>query len=247
MHTTRLGNPDAPLVVFGHGWNRTGQDFIGVAEALGNQVSCLMLDFPGFGQTPRPIGTWTTQDYAEATTEFLAAYNQPFVWVGHSFGARVGLRLGAMGVSNLTSMLLIGPAGLQRRRRGWEQLRFLSRKYGYQLLKRFADSQGREALRQKFSSADYLLRPDLQDIFIATVREEQSASVASIQCPVSLMVGEQDQEAPPEIAHRLHRLMPHSKLVELPDVGHIDILMRSRHLIAKIILEHLCAQNSEAL
>ena len=229
------------MVVFGHGWNRTGSDFLGVAEVLGQQARCLMVDLPGFGDAPRPDETWTTQHYADAVADYLGTQNRPYIWVGHSFGGRVGLRLAAMAAPGLCSMLLVGTAGLPRQRQGREQWRFWARKYGYQVLKNLADSKGKEALRQRFSSPDYLLRPDLQDIFVATVQEDQTRQAAKIDIPVSILVGALDTEAPPEIARRLHDLIDHSELIELPSVGHIDILTRSRHLLAKIILEHLNA------
>ena len=94
MHVSSYGNPDAPLVVFGHGWNRAGSDFLGVAEVLGRQAHCLMLDLPGFGETPRPADTWSTQHYASAVADFFDKLDRPYVWVGHSFGGRIGLRLG---------------------------------------------------------------------------------------------------------------------------------------------------------
>ena len=245
MHSLRVGNPDAPLVVFGHGWNRTGADFINVAEVLGPRCDCLMLDFPGFGATDRPDQTWTTQDYADATAEQLASLDKPYVWVGHSFGGRVGLRLGGMAAPGLASMVLVGAAGLKRQRQGIELLRFWQRKYGYQLLKRFADDERKEQLRQQFSSADYLLRPDMQDIFVATVSEDQSDTAPKIKVPTSIMVGELDTEAPPEIARRLHGMIKGSELIELPAAGHIDVLTRSRQVIAKVILEHVTAMEGQ--
>ena len=241
MHVSSFGNPDAPLVVFGHGWNRSGRDFLGVAEVLGQQAHCLMLDMPGFGETPRPDETWTTQHYANAVADYLSILNRPYVWVGHSFGGRIGLRLAAMAAPGLSSMLLVGAAGLPRQRHGLEQWRFWARKYGYQVLKSLADSKGKEALRQRFSSPDYLLRPDMQDIFVATVQEDQTQQAATISIPVSILVGALDTEAPPDIARRLHHLIDQSELIELPSVGHIDILTRSRHLLAKVVREHVSA------
>ena len=245
MHVSSYGNPDAPLVVFGHGWNRAGSDFLGVAEVLGQQAHCLMLDLPGFGETPRPADTWSTQHYASAVADFLSKLDRPYVWVGHSFGGRIGLRLGAMEAPGLRSMLLVGPAGLARQRQGQELWRFWLRKYGYRVLKALADSKGREALRQRFSSSDYLARPDMQDIFVATVQEDQRDSAAKIKVPVSILVGALDAEAPPDIARRLHGLIEGSELIELPAVGHLDILTRSRHLLAKVVLEHLAQAQAE--
>ena len=67
-------------------------------------------------------------------------------------------------------MLLVGPAGLARQRQGQELWRFWLRKYGYRVLKALADSKGREALRQRFSSS-IIWRPDMQDIFVAQFKK----------------------------------------------------------------------------
>ena len=248
FHSIRVGNPDAPLLVFGHGWNRTRADVFGLSEVLGDQADVLALDFPGFGEAARPDEVWDTRAYAKWVDGQLSALGKPYVWMGHSFGGRVGLRLGAMKARGLRSLILVGSAGLKRERQGVELWRFRARKYGYQLLKRFADSEGRAKLRQQFSSADYLLRPDLQDIFVATVSEDQSSELTKIAAPTSVVVGELDTEAPPEIARRIHSGIKGSSYVELPGIGHLDVLTRSRQVLAKIALEHLNADymNKEA-
>ena len=93
----QIGDASKPPVVFGHGWGRTYNDFIPVAEALAPVACSYLIDFPGFGATPRPEGTWGTEDYARHLVDFLRADHglEHYTWVGHSFGGRVGMRIAA--------------------------------------------------------------------------------------------------------------------------------------------------------
>src|SRR5205814_7524349 len=54
----------------------------------------LPIYFPGFGESPLPPTAWGTADYADAVAEWLGGLAPArCIWIGHSFGSRVGLRL----------------------------------------------------------------------------------------------------------------------------------------------------------
>ena len=79
-------------LVWAHGWGQDRRALSPLAEALSGQGSHLLLDFPGFGESPPPPDAWDTAAYADATAEVLATRPPAAktIWVGHSFGCRVG-------------------------------------------------------------------------------------------------------------------------------------------------------------
>ncbi|MEM9726922.1 MAG: alpha/beta fold hydrolase, partial [Pseudomonadota bacterium] len=73
IHAVEIGDPEGAPVVFGHGWARTHADFIPIAELLARQgARSILLDFPGFGESPRPSETWGAAAYADAIRAHLA-------------------------------------------------------------------------------------------------------------------------------------------------------------------------------
>src|SRR5690554_2050299 len=117
MNYVQIGKGPAPAVIFAHGWARTHRDFIPAAESLSGHMASLLVDLPGFGETPRPPEGWTTADYADHMAGFIREHvDGPIVYVGHSFGARVGLRLAVRHPELLSGLVLVAGAGLPTQR-----------------------------------------------------------------------------------------------------------------------------------
>lgn len=249
LRALRIGAPTAPDVVFAHGWGRDHRDFIPVAEALAPIANCHLLDLPGFGGNPRPEAGWGTADYARHIKQMLA--NDlglgRYIWVGHSFGGRIGLRLGAMGAP-LDHMVIAAGAGVPRARTRRERLKGKLRSWRFQAAKRrAADEAALIALEARYGSPDYVESRELglRDIFLATISEDQSRDLARISCPTTLIYGADDSETPPEIGRKIAAGIAGARYIELPHFDHISILDRGRHQIALAIKEAL-AQRSAA-
>ncbi len=243
-HCIRIGREGAPWVVFAHGWGRSHRDFIPVAEMLAPVAQSLLLDLPGFGGTPRPDADWGTEDYAAHLAEHLGQSwgIERFVWVGHSFGGRVGLRMAAMPVTTMRHLVIVAGAGVPRQRTAWEDWRGKWRGARFRHLKEQARSEAEViALEKRFGSPDYVASRDLglRDIFVKTVAENQTRTARAIEVPTTLIYGGRDTETPPEIGRRLHRLIKGSAYVECPEFGHISILDRGRHQIALAVKDAL--------
>jgi pimeloyl-ACP methyl ester carboxylesterase len=79
-----------------------------------------------------------------------------------------------------------------------------------------------EALRQKHGSADYRAAHGvMRGVFVKVLAEQYRDQMASIGCPVDLLWGDADGEAPLEVAVRARDLFPSARLVVLPGVGHL--------------------------
>ncbi|RVQ69279.1 alpha/beta hydrolase [Croceicoccus ponticola] len=245
-HYIRIGTPDAPKVVFAHGWGRTHRDFIPVAEALAPTIDAYLFDLPGHGKSERPDAAWGTVEYAEYMARYVTmdlGIDQ-CVWVGHSFGGRMGLRLGVQSPGMMRHMVIVAGAGVprdistaERWKRKWKGRKF-------QKLKAAATTEDELIeLEKRFGSPDYVMSREtgMRDIFVKTIAEDQSADLPRIPTETTLIYGSADTETPPEIGRKIAALVPNSTYIECPHYDHISILDRGRHQIALAIKEAVAA------
>ncbi len=242
----QIGESSKPPVVFGHGWGRSYRDFIPVAEAIAPVANSYLIDFPGFGDTPRPDETWGTENYADHVLNFLKSEHgvTRFTWVGHSFGGRVGMRIAAKHHDTIEHLVLVASAGVPRTRTSWQKLK--SRQRGMVFKFRKAMANGDEALltlEKQYGSVDYIHSREIgmRDIFVKTVNEDQTATLPQIQAPTTLIYGGQDVDTPVEVGQKLASGIENSSLIVCPHYDHISILDRGRHQIALAVKERLGA------
>ncbi len=229
---------DAPVVVWAHGWGQNLEAFRGLSSSF-NNMSHVLIDFPGFGQAPPPPTGWGTDDYADASERFLydlVGPNTPVIWIGHSFGCRVGVQMGARHPQRIAKMCLIAGAGLKRKRTFAEQVRFEFRKFTAKLVKNLPMPDSlRQSIRMKMGSADYRTAGAMRGVFVKVVNEDLTELAKTVTCQTLLIYGENDTETPPEMGERYSRLIPNAKLEVLSQQDHYTVLSSGRHLVAKRI------------
>ena len=214
-----------------------------LAQSLSSLGEHILIDFPGFGDAPPPQDGWTTADYADLMARFLDARptSVPTVWIGHSFGGRVGIQLAARRPELVTRLVLIAAAGLQRRRSLVERTRIAAKIRTFKTLKHLAPVTGMDVdkLRERFGSSDYKAAGNMRDTLTKVVSEDLSNVAARITCPTRLLYGEHDTETPPEIGQRLAAMIPGAELSVLPGQDHYSVLGEGRHQVAKRIRDFL--------
>ena len=231
-----IGAPleSAPLhFVWGHGWGQDHSVFVPVANALARFGAHSLVDFPGFGKSPLPPTPWATGDYADAVADWLATLPRlRRIWIGHSFGCRVGLQLAARHPELVDGLFLIAAAGLPRTRTILQRINIKARVALYKSLK-FLPRLGIDtsSWRSRFGSADYRSAGGLRATFVKVVTEDLTDTVRRVSCPAQLVYGALDNETPPEIGHRLVKLMPHATINVLPRFDHYSILIGGAHQI----------------
>jgi pimeloyl-ACP methyl ester carboxylesterase len=231
---TPSSRPADLRLIFGHGWGQSSAAFLPIAETLKPFAPSYLIDFPGFGKSPAPPQNWGTAEYADAVADWMATLNpERSIWVGHSFGGRVGLQLAARHPELLRGMVLIASAGLPRTRTPLEKARIGLRRMFFKTARRLLKEGPRlERLRSRMGSADYRAAGALRPILSRVVSEDLSQVASAVRCPTLLLYGSEDTETPPEIGTRLHRLMPASEFSLLEGLGHLDILTRGQHQVA---------------
>jgi len=231
-----IGAPleSAPLhFIWAHGWGQDHTVFVPVANSLARLGGHSLLDFPGFGQSPPPPAPWATEDYADAVADWLKTLPRSRrIWIGHSFGCRVGLQLAARHPDAIDGLFLVAAAGLPRTRTPLQKLKIKGRVAFYKSLK-FLPRLGIDtsSLRSRFGSADYRNAGPMRATFVKVVQEDLTDAARHISCPVQLVYGALDNETPPEIGHRLVKLIPNASISVLPRFDHYSVLSQGAHQI----------------
>lgn len=213
-------------LIWAHGWGHSHKAFLAVAEGLGDGYRHVLLDFPGFGASLLPPSPWGTIDYAECVAEWLKTRPKTQrVWIGHSFGCRVGIRLAARHPELLDGLVLVAAAGIPRPLSLLARIRRRIRQWSFKLGKALARTEAaREKLRNQFGSPDYKNAGPLRATFVKVVNENLSDDAAAIKLPVKLIYGEADTETPVVLGRLFEKRIAGAKLTVLPRYGHVDIL-----------------------
>ena len=88
---TEWGDPNAPLIVFLHGWADTGSTFQFVVDTMQDEWHVVAPDWRGFGRSTVACASYWFPDYLADLDELLHIYtpDEPARIIGHSMGANV--------------------------------------------------------------------------------------------------------------------------------------------------------------
>ncbi len=228
------------VIIWAHGWGQSGEAFTPLATALKHLGHHILLDLPGFGDTSPPPAHWGTADYADFAATFIKEHTSgaPVIWIGHSFGCRVGLQLAARHPKLVSALCIIAGAGLKRKRPLYKRLEHKIRVLTFKALKKLIPLGlvNEENLRKRFGSSDYASAgAALRSIFVRVVNEDLSTQALQVNCPTLLIYGTKDSETPPEIGERLHTMIKNSEMVHLEGQDHYSVLNTGRHQVAGLL------------
>ena len=200
-------------ILFLHGWGCSNEIF----SLKDSPFFCSTApDFYGFGASPPPPVAVGLDYYADGVIELLNHYRiEDAVLVGHSFGARVAIRI-AYRTNRVAGLVLVGAAGLRPRR-------------GVRYLVRVAAAKCRRLLGKPSvgGSADYRqLTGPMRRTFIRIVHTYQEKEVRALHCPVLLVWGTQDTQTPLYMLRRFQRLLPDSRTVLMEGCNHYCFLQQ---------------------
>lgn len=232
------GTKASLLVVWGHGWGQSHTSFLGLCTPLENAAKHVIVDFPAFGESPIPSDVWGSREYADQMAAFIKAQSdKPVIWVGHSFGCRVGLQLAAHYPELIKGLFLVAGAGIPRKLPLLKSFYFKIRIATYKFLKKLIPlGLPEEWLISKFGSADYKnADPILRKILVKVVNEDLRDIAPQIACPVHFVYGDKDTETPPQIGETLSGLISGSKLTLLKGQDHYSVLSTGRHQVTQLL------------
>lgn len=234
----KSGSGEQAVIVM-HGWGCRASTVDVLARAATLPATTVYnLDLPGFGDSPEPAEVWSVYDYARLVRSFCGSLGlERPVLVGHSFGGRLALILGAQ--MPVAKIILVDAAGIKPRR----TLRYYFKVYSFKIAKRLmplllGSRRGNaliERWRGKAGSSDYAsASPRMRAIMSKVVNEDLRRYAPSIKAPTLLIWGENDTATPLADARLLARLIPDAGLVSYPGAGHYSFLDRPAQTAAVI-------------
>lgn len=243
LHAERLGTTGPHLIIL-HGWGLSLESLKPLGNLLAHSFQVHLIDLPGFGKSGHPNGVWDTFDYAKRIVHYMDQQKIDRAHIlGHSFGGKTGICLASKHPERVDKLILIAASGLRHKRLFRERCRFQALRWLAKGCKHADSLLGSHFFKEyfipRFGSIDYRKAGPMRSILVKSVNEDLTTSIASIKSPTLLLWGEQDKETPPEMAHRIHSLIPHSKLFLFPGKGHLVYEDAGGHLCAAYILPFL--------
>lgn len=111
------GKISAPVVLLVHGLGQNGlRDWLSIVPELEKHYRVIMIDLPGFANSPSPKAKLSPTHYADLL-HFVKPYfsNKPINVVGHSMGGAVTLRYAQRYPADINQIALIDAAGILQR------------------------------------------------------------------------------------------------------------------------------------
>jgi pimeloyl-ACP methyl ester carboxylesterase len=239
---------EGPAVLLLHGWGASMDLMLPLAEPLAQRgFQCYVPDLPGFGQSdPPPVG-WSVADYTKLVTAYIQSHDPgPLRLIGHSFGGRLGLMLGAEQVQHFDKMVLIDSAGLRTPPSVSSQLRLTSYRAALNGLDRVGLKQQANQLRAwysgRYGSNDYKAASGtMRETFVKVVNEDLLPFAVRVSVPTLLIWGDQDQDTPLWQGQKLEQAIPDAGLVVWEGAGHYSYLDRLGDTVR--VIEHFFKQD----
>lgn len=221
---------DGPPILFMHGWGVDLKAMWPAAERIVKHgFTAHVLDFPGFGDSGLPPAAWTVGDYAKWVIAYLDTQGLDRVHlVGHSFGGRVSLMLGAEYPERIGKIVLSNSAGIKLPPSSRMRAYYLGRKILLGVLSLPGlgkqKEQARAYLRRRFGSTDYLNAGPLTETFVKVISEDLLPYAKRVQASTLLFWGDRDTDTPLAAGQILESNMPDAGLVLFEGAGHYAYL-----------------------
>lgn len=229
----RVGQGKSRVVLL-HGWGCSMKMMQPVADALKDEYDCLLVDFPGHGESDPPPAPWGVPEYADCLLQLLKKLSFcPCAVVAHSFGCRVAAWLAAKEPDSFTRIVFTGAAGIRPKATAESQRRSAQ----YQRLKKacsfirkipFMEEPAKrmeDSLRHRFGSADYnALDEEMRKTFVKVITQDLSELYPDIKAPTLLIWGDEDHETPLWMGREMEKMIPDAGLVLFENGSHFAYL-----------------------
>lgn len=198
--------------MFLHGWGQSGDCFGLIGEYLSKEYRVTLVDFEGFGKSPKPAVPMSVCDYAGQIIDLIKQnYMKDVVVIAHSFGGRVALEAAYKYPHFFSKLILTDIAGVKPKRGVGYYLKI----YSYKLRKKLKLNT-KNAGSSDYRNSDEIMRQTLVNV----VNYDQTYQLSSIKLPTLLVWGALDGETPMYMAKTLNKKLLNSRLVVFEDCGH---------------------------
>lgn len=215
------GKKDSEAIVLLHGWGQNIQMMQGIGNHFKETNRIIILDLPGFGNSPEPKTVWTIDDYADALKEMLdnLGVSNPVI-IGHSFGGKIGLLYATKyDVCKLVCLASPYKKYVANPSLKTKILKTAKKIPGLNKLEGFA--------KKHIGSTDYKNASDMmRKIMVEHVNYDISDKLNKIKCPTLLIWGTLDKAVSINDAYELEKLIDNCGLVTYDGCSHYAYLER---------------------
>ncbi len=223
------GDPGGEVLVFVHGIVDSWYSFSRLLPLLPSTYHAFALDQRGHGNSERPVGGYTIDDFAADAAAFLDAVGATHViLVGHSMGSLVARRVAKMYPERVTRLVLINSVVIPPNAVTLELepiVRELTDPVPPEFVREFQASTAYVPLPEAFFErvvAESLKLPARiwQSVLDGLMAFDDAADLGWIATPTLLLWGERDAIFPRAGQERLAARIPGARLMVYPETGH---------------------------
>jgi len=243
LHYIESGH--GPTVVLIHGNAGDCNDFkLGAIDALASSYRVIAIDRPGHGESERSRNAGTVEAQAKLLHDELAklGVTRPIL-VGHSWGGSLALAYAIAYPDELSAIVLVAPAAYPDQSEPF----ILKVAAKFPFIAELGGFLGKSILDFGLVKHDVAIAfypQKIPDGYLKSIRhswfgrrqikaffedeadlndslEAMTQHYAEIRVPTAIITGDRDRVVDPkQNAQRLHRVIKHSVLIELPNTGH---------------------------
>lgn len=243
IYYEKYGQKEKTIIIL-PGWGDTRKTFTYLIDALKENFTIYIIDYPGFGNSPFPGRTLTIYDYANIIRDFITDKHiqNPNI-IAHSFGGRIATLLTGYYKDTIDKLILIDTAGIKRKKKPTVWLKEKIYKL-LKLIKKVLPKKLKEPYHKKlltiFGSADYKALPkEMNETFKNVIKEDLKYYLPYIKQETLIIWGEQDKATPLKDGKLLKKKIKNSALIIFPKATHFSYLeypLLTYRIIEKFLL-----------
>ncbi len=240
QHVAYLEGGQGETLLLLHGFGGNKDNFTRVARLLTPHYRVIVPDLTGFGESGHPAGAdYRAQAQVQRLDTLMHALGVRRLHIGgNSMGGYIALTYAAEHRLDVASLWLLDPAGIMQDTKS-ELAQIITTKGENPLLIHNEDEFAR-MFDFVMSDPPYVPRAMLdvmarerinnfameQQIFKQTVTDPINARVNGLTTPTLIVWGAKDRLIHVATAEVLHKMMPRSQVIIMPDVGHVPMVER---------------------
>ncbi len=252
---------EGPLLILLHGITSTSDSWRDVMPQLAERYTVVAPDMIGHGRSAKPRGDYSLGAYAAGVRDLLAVLGfERGTVVGHSLGGGIAMQFSYLFPEYVERMALISSGGLGKEVHPLLRAAVLpGSEWILPLLAREWSVKAGDAVRSVAAKVGIEAGPDIaefargyaslteegaSDAFIHTLRnviDHQGQRVSALdrlyladQLPTLFIWGDDDPVIPVEHGRNAHRIVAHSRYVELEGSGHWPMLDDPERVVSEL-------------